>query len=74
MLRPGAGLVIDSMMQFPEAGKFLRRNILLDHHDEVHVAVLVPIPDGEGTLQVSAAEVDSEDGLRPADQIGQHSV
>jgi len=74
VLRPRAGPIVDAGMQRLEVGQLGVREVVVDHDQPVDIAMLVPVTQAKGALQVGADEVVFQDGTGASDQVQQHSV
>jgi len=69
MLRPCRGELIESLVQRVELGDLAFGQLALNRDDEVDVAVLVEVSNGEGALDVSADERVIQRHSDPVDEL-----
>src|SRR4051794_5778013 len=74
VLRPRRGQRVEALVQRLEGGSLLWRHLAGGHDDEVDVAVLVRIADGERSLQVRADEVPAEHRSGSVDELGEELI
>jgi hypothetical protein len=65
---------VDGLVERLELGELAGRQVLVDDHDEVAVAELGGVADGEGALEVEAQEVVAQGGADAVQQVGEDGV